>query len=52
MGHMDVRSEYEIFQERIEKDLVAFGNFSANDIINNSVYQEEFTNLEPGLFEV
>lgn len=38
MGHMDVRSEYDIFQERIEKDLVAFGNFSANDIINNSVY--------------
>jgi hypothetical protein len=39
----DMRSEAEIFQERIEKDLVAFGNFSANDIISHSVYSEEFT---------
>lgn len=47
----DMRSEAEIFQERIEHDLVAFGNFNANDIINHSMYQEEFNCLEPGLFE-
>jgi len=47
----DMRSEAEIFQERVEHDLVAFGNFTANDIINHSMYQEEFTCLEPGLFE-
>ena len=51
MSSMDCRSEYDILQERIEKDLVAFGNFSASDIINHSVYQEEFTHLEPGLFD-
>jgi hypothetical protein len=47
----DMRSEAEIFQERLEHDLVAFGNFNANDIINHSMYQEEFNCLEPGLFE-
>jgi hypothetical protein len=39
----DMRSESEIFQERVEKDLVAFGNFSASDIISHSVFSEEFT---------
>ncbi len=47
----DMKTENEIFQERIDKDLVAIGHFSASDIIENSVFQEEFTQLEPGLFE-
>lgn len=51
MTAMDCRSEYDILQDRIEKDLVAVGNFSASDMINHSVFQEEFTHLEPGLFD-
>ena len=47
----DMRSDADIFQERIERDLVAFGNFSATDIINHSTHQDEFTHLEPGLFD-
>ena len=34
----DIRTEAEIFRERAEKDLVAFGSFSANDIIDHSLF--------------
>ena len=34
----DMRTEQDIFRERVEKDLVALGSFSASDIINHSVY--------------
>lgn len=47
----DMRSDADIFQERIERDIVAFGNFSATDMINHSTHQDEFTHLEPGLFD-
>ena len=47
----ETRTEAEVFRDRIDQDLVAFGNFSAHDIITHSVYQDEFTHLEPGLFE-
>ena len=47
----DMRTEAEIVAERIEKDLVAQGGFSASDIISHSIFQDEFTHLEPGLFE-
>jgi len=47
----DMRSEQDIFQERISTDLVAFGNFSAYDITTHSINPEEFENIEPGLFE-
>ena len=47
----DMRSEAEIIAERIDKDLIAQGSFSASDIISHSVFQDEFTHLEPGLFE-
>jgi len=47
----DMKTENEIFQERIDKDLMAIGHFSASDIIQHSVFQDEFTQLEPGLFE-
>lgn len=48
----DMRSEHDIFMQRIESDLVAFGNFSASDIINHCVSSEEFENIEPGLFDL
>ena len=44
-------SEQDIFKQRINNDLVAYGNFSATDLISQSVNQEEFENIEPGLFE-
>ena len=47
----DMRTESEIVAERLEKDLVAQGSFSASDIISHSVFSDEFTHLEPGLFE-
>ena len=47
----DMRSERDIFLDRVEKDLVAIGNFSASDIVAHSVYQNEFVHIEPGLFE-
>lgn len=33
--------------ERIESDLVAFGEFSARDLIDHSVLQEDFMQIEP-----
>lgn len=47
----DMRSEQDILRYRIENDLVAYGNFSAQDIINHCLLPEEFENIEPGLFE-
>ena len=38
-------------QERIDRDMVAVGNFSAEDIINHSVHPDEFSNLDPGLYD-
>lgn len=32
--------------ERIEKDLVAFGEFSSSDLIYHSVNKDDFTNIE------
>ena len=48
----DMRSEHEIFLQRISTDLVAFGNFSASDLISRCIDPQEFENIEPGLFEV
>ena len=45
------RSEADILRERLNTDLVAQGNFTAEDIISHSVFEEEFAMLEPGLFE-
>ena len=46
-----MRTESDIFLERIDRDLVAFGNFSAQDIKECSVNQDEFDSIEPGLFD-
>lgn len=35
----EMKSEYEILTERIQNDLVAFGEFTANDLIENSMYK-------------
>ena len=47
----EARSEADILRERINTDLVAYGSFTADDIINHSAFEEEFSALEPGLFE-
>jgi len=42
----DMRSESDILQERIEKDLLAFGEFSAQNLMEHSVNPDDFTNLD------
>ena len=41
-----MRSEQDILRERIEKDLVAFGEFTAIDLMDNSVNPDDFTTLD------
>lgn len=48
---MQARTEADILKERIDTDLVAQGTFTAEDMINHSAFDEEFSLLEPGLFE-
>lgn len=43
----EIRSEQDILYERINNDLVAFGEFTANDLIENSVFKQDFLVLEP-----
>ena len=43
----ETKSEQEILNERINNDLVAFGEFSAYDLIENSVHKLDFLELEP-----
>jgi len=38
----DMRNERDILEERIEKDLVAFGEFSSRDLMDNSINPEDF----------
>jgi len=38
-------NEYDNLNMRIENDLVAYGNFTSNDIINNSICQTDFTEI-------
>lgn len=42
----EVKSEIEIFNERIKNDLVAIGEFDAMDLINNSVSKDNFLHIE------
>lgn len=42
----DMRSEQDILHERIEKDLVAFGEFSSIELMDNSVNPDDFTALD------
>lgn len=41
-----MRSESDILAERIENDLVAFGSFTAEDLMTHSVSPDDFINLE------
>jgi hypothetical protein len=45
---MQTMTELELLRQRIDHDLVAFGEFQASDIVQNSVCQADFTNIEPG----
>jgi hypothetical protein len=42
----DMRSEQDILRERIEKDLVAFGDFSSDDLMSNSINPDDFMLLD------
>lgn len=43
------RSEYDNLIHRIENDLVAFGEFQASEIVQNSICQDDFIDVEPRL---
>jgi hypothetical protein len=38
----DMRSEDDIFQDRLDKDLVAFGEFNASDLMSASICPDDF----------
>jgi hypothetical protein len=42
----DMRSEDDILHERLENDLVAFGEFSAVDLMDHSIQPDDFTSLD------
>lgn len=42
----DMRSEQDILQERIEKHLMAFGEFNSDDLMRNSINPDDFLSLE------
>ena len=41
-----MRSERDIMLERIEKDLVAFGEFNSKDLMENSVNPDDFLSID------
>lgn len=43
------QDEYSSLMSRIENDLVAFGEFQADEIVQNSICQEDFIDVEPRL---
>jgi len=43
------KCEYDVLMERIENDLVAFGEFQASEIVQNSICQDDFIDVEPRL---
>lgn len=44
----DMRYEKDILAERIEKDMIAFGEFSAIELMENSVNPDDFIRLDNG----
>ena len=42
----EIRTDLDILAERLDNDLVAFGQFSAHDLIDHSVNHDDFTKLE------
>ena len=43
------KGEYEVLMDRIQNDLVAFGEFQAGEIVSNSICQNDFIDVEPRL---
>ena len=43
-SHMP-RDELQVLRERIENDLVAFGEFQASDIVQNSISYDDFVDV-------
>ena len=42
----DMRSERDIINERIEKDLVAYGEFNSQQLVDRSVNRDDFLSLD------
>lgn len=42
----DMRSERDIILERIDKDLVAFGEFNSKDLMDKSVNPDDFLSVD------
>ena len=42
----DMRSERDILLERIDKDLVAFGEFNSKDLMEKSVNPDDFLSVD------
>ena len=42
----DMRSERDIMLERIDKDLVAFGEFNSKDLMEKSVNPDDFLSVD------
>lgn len=42
----DMRSDSDILNDRLENDLVSFGEFTASDLMESSVCPDDFTNLD------
>lgn len=42
----DMRSERDILLDRIQKDMVAYGEFNSNDLMENSVNPDDFVSLD------
>jgi hypothetical protein len=42
----DMRSERDIMLERIDKDLVAFGEFNSKDLMDKSVNPDDFLSVD------
>jgi len=42
----DMRSEQDILRERIDKDLLAFGEFTSDDLVSHSINPDDFMLLD------
>lgn len=42
----DMRSEQDILSERIDKDLLAFGEFTSDDLVSHSINPDDFMLLD------
>jgi len=42
------RDEHILLRERIDNDLIAFGEFQASDLVQNCVNYDDFVDVQPG----